>query len=403
MSAAERARLLVNFYFAHPVGHVVEALRYALGYHRADPSLEIGLVLNRNAPTELADLAPHVAATHAVGDGFDFVHGGDAPRAIAHIPREWDYVVDDARRRDPGLRAAFPGLVAYYDAADGHFRGARGRGFAGAEPPAYRPHQQLLLNLPETSRSRARDRLGAAGPQIAVMPGGSDIRALYPSTTSWEKILRALAVQHPDAVFCLVGKLDATDGTTSTRFTRAEVDRLLRAVPRVVDAFDLPLFDQLAVVEACDVFIAPHTGFGMAALAVGTPWLALSGNRWPEYFYNNVPFYSVLPDPDRFPCHHQLGPHPPMVVDRDGEGPRSPSMCADRIDDDLGELLHAAGLLIERKLSYEQAMSDHFERLLRFFQGRAPLIWSVDDAHADYVDLRGAGRVQERGPRIRPQ
>lgn len=44
------------------------------------------------------------------------------------------------------------------------------------------------------------------------------------------------------------------------------------------------------------------------------------------------------------------------------------------------------GLLIERRLSYEQAMAGHFQRLQRFFHGRAPLIWSLDDAHADYVD-----------------
>jgi hypothetical protein len=61
-------------------------------------------------------------------------------------------------------------------------------------------------------------------------------------------------------------------------------------------------------------------------------------------------------------------------------------MCADRIDDDLDELLQAAGMLIERRLSYEQAMAGHFQRLQRFFRGRTPLIWSVDNAHADYVD-----------------
>jgi len=277
-------------------------------------------------------------------------------------------------------------MAAYYDASDTHFRVTRARGVAGAEPPAYRPHQRVVLNLPEAPRARARRRLAGQGPRIAVMAGGSDARALYPSVASWEKILHALAVQHPDAVFCLVGKLGTSDGRTSTRFARAEVDRLFGAVQCGVDAFDLPLFDQLALVEACEVFIAPHTGFGMAALAVGTPWLALSGNRWPEFFYNNVPFYSVLPDPDRFPCYHQLEPGPPLVADRDGEGPRSPSMCADRIDDDLDELLRAAGLLIERQLSYDQAMAGHFQRLQRFFHGRAPLIWSVDDAHADYVD-----------------
>jgi hypothetical protein len=31
-------------------------------------------------------------------------------------------------------------------------------------------------------------------------------------------------------------------------------------------------------------------------------------------------------------------------------------------------------------------MTGHFQRLQRFFRGRAPLIWSLDDAHADYVD-----------------
>jgi hypothetical protein len=113
MSAEDGARLLVDFYFAHPVGHVIEALRYALGYHRADPGLRISLVLNANAPTELANLVPYVETAYAVGDGFDFVEGGDAWRAIGHIPREWDWVVDDARRDHAGLRAMFRGMAAY--------------------------------------------------------------------------------------------------------------------------------------------------------------------------------------------------------------------------------------------------------------------------------------------------
>ena len=48
--------------------------------------------------TDLADLVPYVETTYAVGGGFDFLHGGDARQAIAHIPRDWDYVVDDERR-----------------------------------------------------------------------------------------------------------------------------------------------------------------------------------------------------------------------------------------------------------------------------------------------------------------
>ncbi len=43
----------------------------------------------------------------------------------------------------------------------------------------------------------------------------------------------------------------------------------------------------------------------MAALAVGTPWLTISRGRWSEYFFNGVPFYSLLSDPDRFPSYSQ--------------------------------------------------------------------------------------------------
>jgi hypothetical protein len=32
-----RERLLVNFFYAHPVGHAIEALHYANGHHAADP------------------------------------------------------------------------------------------------------------------------------------------------------------------------------------------------------------------------------------------------------------------------------------------------------------------------------------------------------------------------------
>jgi hypothetical protein len=48
--------LLVDSYLAHPVGHAIEALRYALGDHRADPELRISLALNARSPTDLGAL-----------------------------------------------------------------------------------------------------------------------------------------------------------------------------------------------------------------------------------------------------------------------------------------------------------------------------------------------------------
>jgi hypothetical protein len=43
--AAVSRTLLVNFWYAHPVGHAIEALRFALGFHLADPSLRISVLL----------------------------------------------------------------------------------------------------------------------------------------------------------------------------------------------------------------------------------------------------------------------------------------------------------------------------------------------------------------------
>jgi hypothetical protein len=60
--AGERETLLVNFMECNPVGHAVEALRYALGYHRADPSLRITVLLAHNTATEVAGLCPFVEA-----------------------------------------------------------------------------------------------------------------------------------------------------------------------------------------------------------------------------------------------------------------------------------------------------------------------------------------------------
>ena len=163
-----------------------------------------------------------------------------------------------------------------------------------------------------------------------MLPAGSGPRGNYPSVRSWRLVLTALSRRWPEAVFCLLGKL-RQDGRTATSFGHAELAELAAAVPASVNAVDLPIIDELAVVAACDVLVSPHTGFGMAALAVGTPWLSIAGNQWPEYYFNGVPFYSVLPDVYRFPAYTGLGPEPEPV---DDDGPRSPSMCRERIEAD---------------------------------------------------------------------
>lgn len=341
---AWRERLLVNFFYAQPVGHAVEALRYCLGHHAADPEREISLALNAATAVRLADFCPFVAACHPIAHPM-LEAPADSAAALAGVPREWDWVLDDGRRHQDVQLAMFPGLGAYYEASDRHLAGRRG--VAGAHPAGYVPHQPLRFELPAAARAAAARRMAGERPWIAVMPAGSSERALYPSVASWRLILDALAEAFPAARFALVGKL-RRDERTATSMESAEAAELLAHRTRPLDAFDVDLDEQLTIVDACDVFLSPHTGFGLAALAVGTPWLAISGGRWFEYFFNGVPFRSVIPDVERYPCFTQFVA--PALADDGEDGPRTPSMSRARIRDDLDAIVAAAGELLDGSL-----------------------------------------------------
>jgi hypothetical protein len=377
--------LLVNHWYYDSVGHTIEALRVCLGYHRADRTLGISLLLRVGAATELASTCPFVERMYVTAWNVDEFEG-DPPRALRDVPRVWDWIVDLRRLRDPLQHETFPDVRVFYEASTRYFRARLGHGVAGVEPPPYERHQCLQLELPPTSCAVAADELTGVGTRIALLPAGSsDGRAMFPSANSWALIVDALASAFPDATFCLIGKL-THDGRTTTTITRAEVDSIAAACPRAIDAFDRPLLDQLALVEACDVFVSPHTGFGMAALAVGTPWLTVSGGYWFEHFFNGVPFYSVIPDTDRYPCFPEWLTSPlPIVEDDDGQGPRTVSMSRARIEEDLPDLIEGARLLVDQRLSYDDALERYFERLLRALHGQHERIVSFEDVHLAYV------------------
>lgn len=377
----------MNFFYAQPVGHAVEALHYCLGHHAAAPEREIGVALNAASPVELAGFCPFVTAAHAVDHPF-VPPCPDSAARVAHLPREWDWVLDDFRRHQDIQLSLFPGMRDYYAATDHHLNARQGRTVVGSRAAGYLPHQQLRFVLPEPARAAARRRLGgeAVHPpgRIAVLPAGSSDASLYPSPSSWRLILDALTDAFPGVRIVLLGKL-TQDDRTATSLDAAELAGLLAHRSRPLNCFDLPLAEQLAVVEACEVFLAPHTGFGLAALAVGTPWLALSGGRWFEYFFNHVPFRSILPDTGRYPSFSQFDPVSTVI---DGaEGPRTPSMSRARIEGDLDRIVDAAGELISGSLSYEQALQDYFPALLAAHHGDPTPIWSIDGVHRTYLPL----------------
>ncbi|QUH02909.1 hypothetical protein HUO13_20690 [Saccharopolyspora erythraea] len=383
MNANAAESVLVNFVYCHPVGHAVEALQHCLGFRRADPSRRIGVVLKADTAVDLAEWCPFIDEVYTVDVD---VFGEPSPDVLAHVPRDWDWVLDDPRGRMDWQREFFPGLASYYDRAAQHFRAAREHLVVGAPRPAYTPGNRLELQLPAEARAAAAARMPHGSPTIAVLPAGSDQRWMYPSLESWKRMLSALARRHPEARFCFVGKL-VDDGRSTTGFSREEFDELSAVVPTTGSAVDVPLAEQLAAVQRCDLLLSPHTGFAFAAMAVGTPWLALAGNKWAEYYFNpGVPFYSVLPDIDRFPCYVMLGNDPEPVQD---DGPRSPSMSAERIEADLDELVAGASWLLSGEADFDTAMTDHFARIHRMFKGRTDVMYSVDNVHVRYLPESG--------------
>lgn len=414
-----RETLLVNYWYWNSVGHAVEGMRYALGYKAADPELRVSLLLNSATAVELARLCPFIDDVYAVRfpavpfaatglyeaptglpwrRGFlrvrnhmrwrRHVRRTDPQEAFAGVPRTWTWLVEHNEATDPVWASST--LREFYDAAHSYFEPRHPLGVAGREPPSYAPHQRLRLDLPPHVRAAATATIGSAGRAISVLLAGSaPERHLYPSLSSWELILEALSERYPDAAILLIGKT-AQDGRTTTRIGRAELDTLLAAVPASVDCFDRPLLEQVALVEASDLLVSPHTGFSFVASTVGTPWLAISGGRWHEYFFNGEPFYSLLPDPRSYPTPVAEGPLPVIEADEDGEGPRTPSMSIARIREDLPELLQASELLIEKRLPYEQALADYFPRLFALYGGDPRRVFTFDDIGRRYLQRDGS-------------
>ncbi|RJK97510.1 hypothetical protein [Vallicoccus soli] len=382
------ATVLVDFFYAQPVGHAVEALHHALAVQRADPSRRVSVLLNAATPVELASCCPWLDRAYAVRSPF-LEPAPDALAALAHVPRDWDWVLDDPRRHQPVQRESFAGMVDHYAASDAWLRPREGRRPLGYPPPSRSRHEPLRLELPAAARAAAAGRLpGRGGPLVALLPAGSGPAAQYPSARSWGLVLDALREALPGLGVVLVGRR-VRDERTSTGMPAADLARLAAHPAVVADVLDVPLLEQLAAVQRCGLLLSPHSGFGMAAMAVGTPWLTLSGGRWFEWWFDHVPFRSVVPDVRRFPAYSQFGAEA-TVPDGDG-GERVPSMVRERVQADLHRVVAAADELLRGAVPYERCLDDYVRDLVAAHGGDASALWSFDDVHREHLPGRLGG------------
>lgn len=366
--------LLLNYVYYNPVGHIVEALKVAKGYHDANPGLEIEVLLNQRAPVELARACPWIRAAHAI-DTYAFLPDappGSGAAILEAVPREWDYVVtndwilDDVKGMAEVHRDE-TSMVAFYEAARGYFR-AR----VSASPPEFEMEKEYLERVGPAYRSDAwvrvplpdeavafAERYAHEGPALCVMLGGSAAPRAYPSARGWMRILRALHEAIPGVRLYLTGVRRSRNGRTATEaYGQREIRTVLRGVPDAVDCYDIGLWPQLALVARCGVFLSPHTGFGFAVSCVGTPWLTLSGGNWPESFWNGVPFYSVLPDDPHYPYRGRRG-------SMYGPGPRISSMREPALARKVPEIIEGARLLLDPAFTFEAALARYGDNVRR--------------------------------------
>ncbi len=365
--------LLLNWVYYPAVGHAVEAFKIAKGFAVEDPDLEIHVLLNSRTTVELAGACDWIAKAWPI-DLAGVTRAGAGADCLANIPKIWDYIVNDHR---PTI-SPFPfadDLRTFHDLAEAHFTARLWRGHnyeVGARnAPAYHSNATIRLPVPDSARTWVQQLNLPAGPKFCVLLGGSNGDPIYPKLDSWRTILSAVQTASPSAKLLLTGKTVQDDRSRTYSYTKRQLKDFFRSSPELVNCFDIGLWNQLALLEACDLLLAPHTGFAFLAPSVGTPWLTLSGVRWPECFFNDVPFYSVLPDCPHYPCWRDMKVECQTRI----EAHKTVLCMADQLAARIPDLLKGVQLLLDPNFSYQEAMRTYRRRIElmqsaqeRFFQ-----------------------------------
>lgn len=355
-----RQTLLLNWVYYYPVGHAIEAFKVAKGLSNANHNVDVHLLLNSSTAVELAEACDWIAATHPIDLDQVARQGGDAA-CLRDIPTLWDYVVNDHRPTCSPFPFTAP-LRIFHDLAATRFQARVWKGghheLPSARSPLYQRNAPIRMRVPEPARAYLRG-LDFSSTNICVLPAGSSQEPIYPAVDWWRKALAMLHLELPDAHFFLTGKSQPGERSSTIGFPKAAIADLLGLSARIFDCYDAGIWNQMALLERCDVLIAPHTGFAFLAPSVGTPWLAVSGVRWPECFFNDVPFYCVLPECTHYPCWKTMKRECSDLL----AAKETVACMAAPLDARIPDLIRGAHLLVSGGLSFDKAMQLYQARI----------------------------------------
>jgi ADP-heptose:LPS heptosyltransferase len=296
--------LLVNWVYYRPVGHALEGLKVANGYFLGNDNLEVSVLLNSEMPFELVELCPWIKSVYTA-DVHELAERGSDADCLKAIPPVWDYIVSDDRlihsesSYTSELLAANHVIVDYLKARI--WKGCRQPAINDA--PLYLKDAKMRFQLPQQGPGMI-EKYNHPGLKVCILPAGSNSDHIYPQSGWWISLMETITSSFPDVKFFVTGAR-TNQGNRSQSYTLSDddVNMISESRDNSVNCFDIGIINQVVLLSHCDLLISPHSGFSFLASCVNTPWLAISGARWPEYFYNHIRFYSVLPSCTKYPCY----------------------------------------------------------------------------------------------------
>lgn len=356
--------MLINWVYYRPVGHALEGLKVAKDYFEADKNLKISVLLNSEMPYEIGTLCPWVDKVY-IADVKDLaVHGLDA-KCLTKIPADWDFVVSDDRLThslnsySEELKTANQVILKYLQA-----RIWNGNRFS---PPCENPppikYDSRMRFSPQKHAKKITERYKHSSLKICILPAGSNADRIYPETNWWIKMMESVTQVFPDVRFYMTGaKNKEGNRSESYTFSEGDIGLIMKEVENVENCFDIGILNQIALLKYCDILISPHSGFSFLASCVNTPWLAISGARWPEYFYNHIKFFNVLPVCKKYPCY--TGMKTECITEMKNG---NPVICMSRkeLDGKIPEIIDGIKKLSDTSFNYQNSIELYKKRVLK--------------------------------------
>ncbi|QQR50550.1 hypothetical protein IPF86_01360 [Candidatus Nomurabacteria bacterium] len=360
-----KKKLLLNWLYYRPVGHAIEPLKLAKGYVLANKNLDVYLILNSDSPIEIAKACPWIKKVYAISLQ-EVAKDGIHAISIQKIPKKWDYVSTDNRARHFNPAYDQKDLVKAHQLLSTYLTAKTAKGYleqSGPHESSILPivaNPKITLPIPKKAKLFA-NRFIHKGPKICIMLGGSAGLKQSPSIDMWLKICQALYKSIPNLKIYFTGISKSSNGRTSTKdFTLDDVDFLIKRLPNAESVYDVGLWNQIAFISKCDVFISPHTGFAFMPPLVGAPWLEIATCRWPAYFFNDMPFYSVLPECGSYPSLMDNDKKCNILLNKNKK-----ALCvSDKlIQDKIPEIVKGVKLLLNKSFTYDKAIALHLNRI----------------------------------------